>query len=40
MLVPALSNVADKGSLYNNQCLARQQLLLSNAIVHVECNNY
>ena len=40
MLMPVLSNVADKGSLYNNQCLARQQLLLSNAIVYVECNNH
>ena len=40
MLMPVLSNVADKGSLYNNQCLARQQLLLSNAMVDVECNNH
>ena len=28
--MPVLSNVADKGSLYNNQCLARRLLLLSN----------
>ena len=38
--MPVLSNVADKGSFYNNQCLARRQLLLSNVIVHVECNNH